>query len=370
MAARLFSAARWFQTSLILLAGTVITVIFLLTLAVSISAWWGYQQLTAFANATQTTPLQLISTAVIGVHKSPKQTSDRINVLVLGLDSLATRGDARPLTDTILIASIDLTNGQIRAVSLPRDLWSEQQQARINTLYYYGLDAYPQSPEQLPTEVISSITGVPIHHTMVITLDQMGQLIDELGGVTVDVQTGFVDELFPRPDVDVTVERDPAVLYQTVEFKPGVQTFNGTVALQYIRSRHSGDSEGSDIARAARQQQVIAALMSTVNQPENFSNLEALATFYRFYRQYFSQYIPTTEAIAIAKNVFPYREQVSFSGNSVSIYPEDPSGVIFHPPLSAYNGQWLYVIKDETAFRTQIQRSLNQPPVLNQTQTP
>ncbi len=319
---------------------------------------WGVQQLQAFALSAQTTPGNLITTGLIGLNTTPRQTDGRINILILGLDSLATRGDARALTDTIMIASLNTQTGEIKAVSLPRDLWVPEQQTRINSLYFYGQEKYPDKPQQLPAEIISQMINLPIHHTVVITLDEVGELIDFMGGVTVDVKTGFVDPLFPRPDVDVTTVTDPKLLYQTVEFKPGVQTFNGTVALQYIRSRHSTGSEGSDIARSFRQQQVIASLMSQINQPQVIQNPEFLAQLYVFYRQHFSQYLPTTEAIAIAKTLFPHRQQIKFEGQSVSIYPEVAEGVLVHPPLSAYNGQWLYVIRDQQAFTTEIKTKL------------
>ena len=64
----------------------------------------GGQRLNALSKIAQTTPAALASQAVAGWLQTPAQTEGRKNILILGLDSLATRGDSPVLTDSIIVA--------------------------------------------------------------------------------------------------------------------------------------------------------------------------------------------------------------------------------------------------------------------------
>ncbi len=335
----------------------VFLLIFLSITAVGVGFWIS-SQIRAFTQASHTTSSELITLATVGWNTNPQQTEGKKNILVLGLDSLSTRGDAPPLTDTIMIVSLDLKTGKATGLSFPRDLWLEDYGTRINALYVYGRDRYPDEPERFPQEVITQLTGIPIHHTVVVSLEELGEMIDLIGGVTIDVKAGFIDDQFPRTDVDVTVERDPAKLYERIEFKPGVQTMSGTTALKYIRSRHAQGDEGTDQARSARQQQVIEALMNQTAQPQLLSNPSRLGQLYLFYKNHFADDFSIVEGIATARALIPSRRNISFQGAGLSIYPEQPDGVLVHPPVSAYAGQWVYVIRDVPAFISEVKTKL------------
>lgn len=322
---------------------------------------WAYGQYQQFTTSAQTSTSELLANAYAGWRKTPAQTNGRQNILILGLDALPTRGEAPGLTDTIILASLDLTTGSINAISFPRDLWHPEYLTRINALYFYGQERNPAKPYAFPETVMSEWTQLPIHHTIVLTLDQVAELINMVGGITIDVQEGFTDDLFPRPDVDVTVVRDPAILYKTVTFEAGVQEMTGERALEYIRSRKSEGDTGGDGARSQRQQQVIAALLSKVTQPQTLANPTRAGQLYHYYQTNFNQYLPLPEAIAIAKKLWPVRQDVSFIGHSLSIYPENPDGVLVHPPLAQYGGQWLYTVRNTEAFQQEIKQALAWP---------
>lgn len=293
-----------------------------------------------------------------GLKTGITETDGYKNILVLGLDSLDTRGDTPPLTDTIMLISLNLQSAQINTLSLPRDLWHEDYQTRINALYFYGQERYPDSPEQFPKEVISELSGLDIHHTLVLSFEQVSQLIDLLGGIEVDVPIAFIDEEFPRTDVDVTIERDPEKLYKTIEFEQGKQVMSGQTALEYIRSRKSGDDEGTDIARSSRQQLVIEALISKLKQKDTITKLALLGHLYNFYQANFSEVISIEELIATGNRLYPNRENLSFTGNNLSIYPDDENGVIWHPPEWQYQGEWVYAIRDNEKLSKYIQENL------------
>lgn len=285
-----------------------------------------------------------------GWQIEPQHADGKINFLLLGLDSLETRGNVPPLTDTMMLVSLDLNSAKVNTLSFPRDLWHDGYQTRINALYYYGQERYPEKPATFPQQVLSEMTGVNIHHPIVVSFEQVSGLIDLLGGVEVDVPIGFTDEEFPRTDVDVTVVTDPNLLYKTVVFQPGRQVMSGDRAMEYMRSRKSGDDEGTDVARGARQQLILDSLLAKLRQKNTLTNPNLLGQLYRYYEQNFAQVISVSELIAIAKRLYLVSGQFAVSNHTLSIYPDDDQGVIFHPNPRLYKGEWVYVVRDVPIF--------------------
>lgn len=338
------------------------TFLFFLATAVVIG-FWGYSKFEKFSQSAGVSFSELQTIVQEGWSQPPLQENNHKNILILGVDSLEGRGNVPPLTDTIMLLSVNLESGKINTLPLPRDLWNEDYQTKINSLYFYGQEKYPENPQQFSKEVIENMTGVPIHHTVVLSLDVLEKLIDQAGGVTLDIPTGFIDTTFPRPGVDVTTVRDPAVLYQTVEFQPGKQTLSGERALQYIRSRHSDGDTGTDLSRGERQQLVIRSLFTQLlNVKQYIAHPELAGAFYRLYTENFSQAIPLKEGISTAKTLLPKRENITFASHQLTTTKEQPkTGVIDNPKLSPkYQNQWVYVITNPESFKKEVQQALFQ----------
>jgi LCP family protein required for cell wall assembly len=325
----------------------------------------GYQQINKFTQASGTNLTAIQQTLSQGWQEPVLSTNDYKNFLILGVDSLETRGDVPPLSDTIIVASLNIKNGQIKMLSLPRDLWIDQYQTKINTLLAYGRERYPDKPAQFPQETIGDLINLPIHHTIVLSMEQVSSLIDLVGGVDVEIKESFTDDQFPRTDVDIKTEHDPAKLYEQVEFIQGREHMGGERALKFMRSRHSNGDQGTDIARSLRQQQVILALIQKIKEPQILSNTEILGKLYRYYLNNFNNDLPITQAIATGKSLIPIRyqllENLTFQTQALSIYPDDDTGVITHPKTSPskYQNQWVYIIKNEEGFKTEAKSKLN-----------
>lgn len=350
---------------------TLVIWLILVVTTVGVVAWWGYQQFETFTTVAGTSWPELRALAIRGWNQKVIATNDHKNILVLGVDSLAGRGDVPPLTDTMLLVSLNLKTAQVAVLPLPRDLWSEPYQTKINALYAYGQERDPSRPWQFPQDVISDMTGVPLHHVVVVSIDQVAELIDMLGGIEVTIEEGFVDERFPRPDVDVTVERDPAKLYQRVEFEAGTEVMNGERALQYIRSRYASGAQGGDLARSRRQELVLQALLSKLKEPAVVTNVKLLGGLYRFYVEQFSPLFPIEQGIATLRVVWPLRHQVDLLPQEISIFPVDPNGSLLNPPLNPrqYQGQWVYTIRNADQFKTEVQTKLYSPQEIETTST-
>ena len=272
--------------------------------------------------------------------------------LILGTDMVSGREDSSELTDSILLLTLNTDNNQINTISLPRDLYNDAYQTRINALYYYGKDRYPNNPEQFTEEVLEEMLNIEIDHTIVLRIEDLEELIDMMGGVEVTVPVAFTDPEFPRSGVDVSVETDPEILYETISFEVGPQKMDGSTALKYMRSRHSDNDEGTDNARSKRQQLVLeslAAELKTIRDPNIIGKL------YRFYLDSFEKYISIEEIIAIVTPLYDNlitddNFEIKFNNQQLNIYPGNPEGVIYNPPSWQTQGEWLYKIYDQNRF--------------------
>lgn len=180
------------------------------------------------------------------------EAQDRVNILLLGMGGQGHDGPL--LTDTIILASLKPSTGQIALLSIPRDLAVEIPKygvRKINNANAFGQDQdYPGGGEQLAADIVSTVTGQTIHYFARIDFAGFVKIVDDLGGVTITVERDFVDREYPTEDYG----------YQTIRFTAGAQMMKGATALTYVRSRHGSNGEGSDFARSRRQQLVLEAV--------------------------------------------------------------------------------------------------------------
>lgn len=273
--------------------------------------------------------------------------------LILGLDEVEGSGRQATLADSLFMVSVNPEIKQIALVSLPRDWWHPDYKAKINALYAYAVQNNPNNPLAELNETLGSLLGLPLEGMLTITLSDLAKLVDMVGGVTVDVERSFVDEKFPRTGIDVTVEQDPEVLYQTVEFAAGQESMNGERALQYIRSRNSADPlEGNDEARQARQQRLLAALIKRLNEPSFWQDGRRIGELIAWYVERWGEDLSPWQfgfiAGQLAKqgaipNVNRLTIPATFAAKS-----EENDVLLVHPDPRLYDGQWVYVLADPT----------------------
>jgi polyisoprenyl-teichoic acid--peptidoglycan teichoic acid transferase len=188
---------------------------------------------------------RLERTTVVTPEWSGKQ---RVTLLLLGTDQRDGE-TAPPRTDTIIVATIDPETRTAGMLSLPRDLWvtipgvgSE----RINSAFELGENARRGGGPELARRTVEELLGVPVHHYALIGFAGFQKLVNEVGGVVVDVERPIKDNEYP--DQDYSLRR--------IFFQPGLQRLDGESALWYVRTRHAD----SDFGRARRQQQFIMGL--------------------------------------------------------------------------------------------------------------
>ncbi len=315
-------------------------------------------QFSQYAGVSMSELKQLVRTSL---SQKPTTIDGRKTLLLLGTDAVANRGNAPVLTDAIELVTINTITGNISLLSLPRDLWNDTYQTKINALLHYGIDRYPNNPAQFPTEIISKMTGVPIQHTMVIHLQNVADIITILGGVQITITHPFTDDQYPRDDVDISKVKDPALLYKTVQFEAGPQVLSAEQALEYMRSRHSEGDEGTDVSRAERQQELFGAVMAQLTSQETMLDVEKMGTLFAYYKKTFASSLSMEELGSIAVALAPHKDTLSLSRTSPSISTPEEEGVIYHPLPNRVQPQWIYAVTDRVAFQQFAQHSLDMP---------
>ena len=160
-------------------------------------------------------------------------------------------GQGPPLADTLILATYDPQSQTIGLLSIPRDLWVDLPGLgyhKINQSFQMGeATNYPGGGPAMAMDTVEALLDIPIHFYVLVDFEAFVRLIDEIGGVKIDVPEQIVV--------------DPLGDHNTKVLQPGIQTLPGDIALAYARSRNTA---GSDFDRAERQQQVIMGVRERV----------------------------------------------------------------------------------------------------------
>lgn len=207
----------------------------------------------------------------------------RTNILVMGVGDAGHEGEN--LTDTMLFVSISLDKPSITVISIPRDLWIPEIRAKINAAYFWGDKDTPYfSNKNFPggkigfaKSITQEVLGVPINYGVVLNFSAFEKIIDDMGGIDVEVENSFTDKFYPiagRENDTCGGDRLFSCRYETVTFNKGLQHMDGATALKFVRSRHADGVEGGDLAREARQQKVIDAIKRKILTRDVLLNLQ------------------------------------------------------------------------------------------------
>jgi LCP family protein required for cell wall assembly len=210
---------------------------------------------------------QVLSQLIFGRGVPLQSTNNRVNILILGIAGGTHEGP--DLTDTMIIASVSNTTPSVALISIPRDIWSDTLQDKINSAYHYGEEKKIGGGKTLAKAITEDVTGLVIHYVVVVDFSQFQRLIDVVGGIDVIVPTAFVDTQYPiagKENDECGGDSTYVCRYETIQFQSGLQHMDGTTALKYVRSRHAEGDDGTDFARGKRQQDVIVALKNKIMQ--------------------------------------------------------------------------------------------------------
>jgi LCP family protein required for cell wall assembly len=186
--------------------------------------------------------------------------SNPTHILILGTDHAKTneRSGLRH-SDSMMVLRTDPDHHRLYYLSILRDLRVEipgYGTQKINSAFQFGGPA-------LAIRTVRAVTGLPINHVVMVDFADFQKLIDDLGGVTVDVAAPILSNKFDCPYSAARCASWPGW-----RFRKGEQTMDGRRALVYSRIRENRlDAGDSDASRAGRQQQVVQAIMSKASSP-------------------------------------------------------------------------------------------------------
>lgn len=176
-----------------------------------------------------------------------KLVSDRkvTNILFIGCDD-DSGGTAR--SDSMMLVSIDRANKKIKLTSFMRDMWvyiPDNDYAKLNAAFAYG-------GAGLLMDTIEYNFGIKIDNYAMVDFEIFSSIIDELGGVEVEVtekEANFINR----------------TTRQTVE--SGKTVLNGDEALVYCRIRYLD----SDFMRTKRQRKVMESIVDKIKDSSPFT---------------------------------------------------------------------------------------------------
>ena len=274
------------------------------------------------------------------------EVDGRVNVLVLGLD---TRTDGfSGLTDTILVGSISILEGDPALISIPRDFMVKiPNRVKITTVYNYGgikkdgkFDI--QKGVDFSKSKIEEVLGIKIPYWVVVNFEGFKEIIDTLGGISVTVDTAFKDCAYPTPNYG----------YKCISFKKGTQVMNGEKALEFARSRH-GTALG-DFDRARRQQKVIVAVKEKVMSLDLLLNPSKLSKLY----QQITTAVRTNASFGEIKRALEVGAKLGEIPQIKSLVLDPDSGLVYHPDNSLYGIGYVIVPKEGETYYTKVQAAV------------
>lgn len=157
-------------------------------------------------------------------------------------------------SDTMMLVHLNEDRDHITVVGIPRDSWVDvpgHGENKINAAYSLG-------GPSLAVQTVESATHVRIDHYVEVDFTGFVDMVDGLGGIEV---------CLPQPIDDEKANLDMAA---------GTHRVDGTEALAFARTRAT---EGGDLDRIDRQQQVLSAMLETALSTDTLSDPQRFGDF-------------------------------------------------------------------------------------------
>ncbi len=235
------------------------------------------------------------------------------NILLLGSDTRAgaantAAGGADASTDgvansdTQMIAHISADRGHVTVLSIPRDTlidaptcktWDAATGVLSDTVYqvnpgdrWHINSAFSVGGPQCSVRAIQDLTGLKIDRVIGIDFAGFENMVDALGGVTVNICGPIIDNELG-----------------TVIPGGGVQLIQGNTALSLVRARNVQGDTDSDLARIRRQQIVLSAILQQVTSAGTLLNPSKLDSFLQaFVGNTFTDNVTIDDLVALAQS--------------------------------------------------------------------
>ncbi|MCU4932105.1 LCP family protein [Bacillus cereus] len=184
--------------------------------------------------------------------KAVKPITNNVSVLIMGVDESDVRGKEYGeaiRTDALLLATFNKDSKTVKLLSIPRDTYTyipiEKKKDKITHAHAFGSAKNGKNGgPQASIDAVEKLMHVPVDYFVKFNFKSFIKIVDDLGGVEVDVPVEFT-------------EQDSNDNAEAIHLEKGVQKLNGEEALALARTRHID----SDAMRGQRQQLVIEAIL-------------------------------------------------------------------------------------------------------------
>ncbi|HWI48757.1 MAG TPA: LCP family protein, partial [Rummeliibacillus sp.] len=161
-------------------------------------------------------------------HEDVTFSKDPISILLLGIEDYSSKKkDGR--ADTQIVMTLDPNTKKINMVTIPRDTRVNIENAgeftgihKINSAYTYG-DITGYGAAKLQVETVEKLLNIPIDHFIAVNFEAFRDIVDALGGVTIDIKEGFWEQNIYNK--------------KKINFKKGQAHLSGEEALAFVRMR-------------------------------------------------------------------------------------------------------------------------------------
>ena len=252
-----------------------------------------------------------------------RKSQDYYTVLILGRD---TGGGGN--TDTMLLASYDVTNQKATVMSIPRDTmvnvsWDIK---KINSVYntYGGGDRGIQA---LYKE-ISQLVGFEPDYQVIVEWEAVGEIVDAMGGVWFDV---------PR-----NMNYDDPLQNLHIHQEKGYRLLTGEDAMEVLRYRHDNRKNGvtlgypeGDVGRIKTQQAFLKAMVEQLLKVENVPKV----------RQFIQVFQDNVETNLTFQNILWFAQAAFLGGLKAEnvefvTMPGNSSAYAYSASISKANGEY------------------------------
>lgn len=294
--------------------------------------------------------------SVVGQNNGTiKQENNHTNIVIMGIGG-GTR-DGANLTDTIILVNLNIKNKTANLVSIPRDLWIDDFQAKINTAYQIGENKKKGVGLILAKATVEQVTGLPVQYGLIIDFKAFETLVDLIGGIEVKIDNSFTDNAYPiegkendlcskteeeaSKATDLNIAEILPCRFEKIVFTKGVMHMDGKTALKFVRSRHSIDNEGTDFARSERQIKLIEAIKNKIVKPEIFLNPSFITKIASDLKDDIYTDLTSGQMFSLAKK-FSNINIATINRYTLNTGTEDKPGLLVNPPVSEY-GAWVLI---------------------------
>ena len=304
-----------------------------------------------------------------------KPEKSSFNIALLGIGGA--KHDGPDLSDTIILANVNVKQNKVHMFSLPRDLWFPDAEDKINSVYATAQEK--KNGISAVEDMLYKIMGQKIDYVVVLDFKGFTTLVDYLDGINVDAINTLDDYSYPiegkeddkcgKTDTEiheftatVSAETDMwqffSCRYKHVHVDKGSNQMSGEAALEFVRSRHGVGVEGSDFARSRRQQLVITAIKEKALSLGVLLNPVKLIGVYNILKDNINTNIDVGKIDDFIKLANKLKE------GQVQSYVIDQGdlsvrryGLVINPPISdEYRSKWVLIPRVGNGNFTEVQQ--------------